>query len=59
MAHLNTRDVPDVPANTTLLLIDMQNFCAVVSGVVTDQCVEGAPCATPAREAARIDTEIP
>lgn len=28
MTHLTTRDVPVVPAHTTLLFIDVQNYCA-------------------------------
>ena len=32
MTHLTTRDVPVEVPHTTLLFIDMQNFCAVRNG---------------------------
>jgi len=32
MAHLTTRDVPVEPAHTTLLFIDVQNYCAIPEG---------------------------
>ena len=32
MTHLTTRDVPVEPAHTTILFIDVQNFCAVRNG---------------------------
>jgi ureidoacrylate peracid hydrolase len=32
MSHLTTRDVPVEPAHTTLLFVDVQNYCAVREG---------------------------